>query len=177
MKVPDLERLGRTLAGIGLFVSGAIVGSAVYMSLHQTNFSILVERNAVLADENENLRAEIQNLNKFKSSQSIVKKITVRLENDPKTPIDPLVAQELRKQVQKKLVPLYEGHSLALFTSGTEEQQLSEIRKVREIVTERYTALEHGYDVEATGLAVVQTELVVFIRARPVTVSESALFH
>lgn len=161
MRVPSSIGAGGRLAGIGLFLSGMIIGSAVYMSVHQSNFSLLVERNTVLLDDNENLKKEIQNLNRYKNSQSVVKKITIRLEQST---LDPLVEQDLKSQVQKKLEPFYEGHNLSIFTSGKESERLAEIRKLQEIVTKQYTVNEQSYKLEATGIAIVQTELIVFVK-------------
>ncbi|MEF3307587.1 hypothetical protein PV433_01590 [Paenibacillus sp. GYB004] len=161
MKRQPNPRIARWLAGAGLLFSGMIIGSALYMSMHQANFSQLVKRNTELFDENENLKKEIQNLNKFKHSQSVVKKITVRLE---KSTLDPLVEQELRQQVQKKLEPFYEGHSLSIFTAGKESERLAEIRKLQEIVTNQYSVNDQSYKLEATGIAIVQTELIVFVK-------------
>lgn len=153
------------LPGIGLLISGMVIGSAAYMSVHQNNFSLLVERNTVLQDENDSLKKEIQNLNKFKNSQSVIKKLTVRYESpSPSVPLDPVVEQELKQQVLKKLEPVYEGHSLTLFTSGSE--RANEIRKLQEIVSDQYTVKEHMFKVESTGVAIVQTELIVFFTAK-----------
>ncbi|GAA3401666.1 hypothetical protein ACFFNY_13460 [Paenibacillus hodogayensis] len=164
------------LPGIGLFMSGMIVGSAVYMSIHQHNFSLLVERNSVMQDENDNLKKEILNLNKFKNSQSVIKKLTVRYENvSPESPLDPVLEQELKQKVLKKLEPVYEGHSLSLFTSGSE--RVNEIRKLQEIVSDQYTVKEHVFKVESSGIAVVQTELIVFIRAKPSAIADSFRFR
>ncbi|MEF3306515.1 hypothetical protein [Paenibacillus sp. GYB003] len=165
MRAPSPHLFARWLPGIGLFLSGMIIGSAVYMSMHQTSFSLLVERNSVLLDENENMRKEIQNLKKFRNSQSVVKKITVRYETVSAAPLDPAIQQELKKQVLAKLEPVYEGHSLSLFTSGEEEDRDSEIRKLQGVVSNQYTVKEHSFKVEATSVAVVQTELIVYIKA------------
>lgn len=177
MRVPPAEPLKRWLSGIGLLLSGAVIGSAVYMSVHQTNFSLLVERNTVLQDENDNLKKEIQNLNKYKNSQSVIKKITVRFEGGSNTPLDPVIEQELKQQVVKKLEPIYEGQSMSPFVSGSEQGRLAEIRKLQEVVSELYMVKEHGFKVEATGVAVIQTELIVYIRARPSSAADSFLFR
>ncbi|RKN85512.1 hypothetical protein [Paenibacillus ginsengarvi] len=177
MRAPAQHLLKGWLPGIGLFLSGMIVGSAIYMSMHQTSYSLLVERNSVLLDENENLKKEIQNLKKFRNSQSVVKKITVRYENENSAPLDPAIHQELKKQVQLKLEPVYEGHNLALFTSGTEQDRTSEIRKLQEIVSDQYNVKEHSFKVEATSVAIVQTELIVYIKAYASGVSDSFRFR
>ncbi|TNJ53705.1 hypothetical protein FE784_40315 [Paenibacillus hemerocallicola] len=177
MRVPSPEPFKRWLSGIGLFLSGMVIGSAVYMSVHQTNFSLLVERNTVLQDENDNLKKEIQNLNKFKNSQSVIKKITVRYESSPSSPLDPVIEQELKQQVMKKLEPVYEGQSMSLFVSGSENGRQAEIRKLQEIVSDQYTVKEHVFKVEATGVAVIQTELIVYIKSKPSSAADSFLFR
>lgn len=177
MRVPSPHLFNKWLSGIGLFLSGMVVGSAVYMSMHQTSFSVLVERNSVLQDENENLKKEVQNLKKFNNSQSVIKKITVRFESASQAPLDPLIEQELKKLVQKKLEPVYEGHSLALFTSGKEQDRKSEIIKLQEIVADQYSVKEHSFKVEATGVAIVQTELIVYIRSSALGAADSFLFR
>ncbi|PYI57071.1 hypothetical protein DLM86_01075 [Paenibacillus flagellatus] len=177
--MPSLELIGRWLSGIGLFAAGMVVGAAVYMSVHQANFSLLVERNTVLVDENDNLKKELQNLNKFKNSQSVIKKITVRVENGTSSPtpaIDPIAEQELKQQVQKVLEPVYVGHSLTLFTSGAEDQRTAEILKLRKIVSQPYTVKEHTYKAEFSSMAIVQTELIVYIKASASAV-DSFSFH
>jgi hypothetical protein len=180
LRVPSVERLGRWLPGIGLLVSGMVIGSAVYMSIHQNNFSILVREHIELLDENDNLKKEIQNLNKFRNSQSVIKKITVRFEepSDPSKALDPAVEQELRQTVQKKLAAIYEGQNLSLFTGGgTDSQPVSEIQKLKEIISIRYFIRDRDYKVDTTAIAIIQTELIVFIQARQVNVSDSMLFR
>ncbi|TMV47652.1 hypothetical protein FE783_21945 [Paenibacillus mesophilus] len=177
MRVPPPEPFKRWLSGIGLFLSGMVIGSALYMSIHQTNFSLLVERNTVLQDENDNLKKEIQNLNKFKNSQSIIKKITVRYESGSSSPLDPVIEQELKQHVLKKLEPIYEGQSMSPFVSGSEQGRAAEIRKLQEIVSDQYTVKEHVFKVEATGVAVIQTELIVFIKSKATSVADSFRFR
>jgi hypothetical protein len=155
------------LSAIGLFVSGMVVGSAVYMGMHQTNFSVLVERNTVLQNENANLLKELQNIKKFRTSESIIKKITVHLDTGSlSVPLDPVAEQELKRQVQRKLERIYEGADIALFASGTEQERLAELRKLQEIVSDQYTVKEHLYRAEATSVAVVQTELIVYVKPK-----------
>lgn len=176
--MPSFDRMGRLLAGFGLFFSGMIVGSAIYMSMHQTNFSILVKRNTELQAEIADLKRDVQNLNKFKNNQSVIKKITVRFEySDPTHKLDPLLEQELKKLVHRKLDPVYEGHSLSAFTAGTENERNSEIRKLKEIVADQYSAKEQTYKIDATSVAIIQTEMIVYIRAVKSSSVDSFLFR
>lgn len=178
MRVPPPHMWQRWLSGIGLFLSGMVIGSAIYMSMHQTNFNLLVERNTVLKDENDNLKKEIQNWKKFRTDETVVKKITVRLESSPGlTPLDPAIEAELKQQVQKKLERIYVGHNVSIFTSGTEQERQAEIRKLQEIVSDQYTAKEHSYKVESASIAVVQTELIVYMKAKLFQAAPSSLFR
>lgn len=177
MKVPQPEAFRQWLSAIGLLLSGMVIGAAVYMGIHQANFSQLVERISILQDENDNLVKEIQNLNKFKNSQSVIKKITVRYDPAPSAPLDPTIEQELKQQVLKKLEPIYEGQSLSPFVSGSENGRNAEIRKLQEIIADQYTIREQLLKVETTGVAVIQNELIVYVRARASSAADSFLFR
>ena len=162
MRVPSFERFVAWLPGFGLFVAGMIVGSAAFMSVHQRNFNALVDKAVKLQNENEQLKSDIDDLNKLKNMQSIVKKVTVRTERaaeneDP----DPLTENEIAGNVQRELKTIYVGQQIAEFLEP------QEAREVAGVVEKRWRIKDRDYETELVSFAVVQTELIVFIRVRP----------
>lgn len=162
MRVPSLERFSRYLSGTGLFLSGMIVGAALYMSMHQQNFSLLITRNSELQEENAQLKKDIESLNKYKTVQSLIRKVSVQLEPLPseQSPLDPITQTEIKKKIQQDLSAIYTGHLISDFTDPRET------KKLREIVQKRITLSGKEYDIKFQTLLLIHTELTVLIQAK-----------
>lgn len=158
MRIPPFSRYQNLLASFGLVVSGAIIGSAVYMSVHQHTYTQLyVEMHKVL-QENRDLRDDIESLNKTKNKQSLINVVNVHL--TPKTQ-DDLISEDIQKEIEgdvKNELKLVIGQRA---TYVKDAQPLYE-----RLITQRtYVLHDKKYIVEVKSIVLIQTELTVWVTA------------
>ena len=103
MRVPQFERFSGWFAGFGLFLAGMVAGSALYMSIHQHNFSILAIQNALLKTRLEEAENNIASLTKKRSLNAYVAMVKVSLWENGTDPLDELSADELKQKVKRDL--------------------------------------------------------------------------
>jgi len=107
MRVPSAYWLVRYMRAAGLLVAGAVIGSAVFMSVYQHNFELLVLENRRLAAENEELSKTLEPLLKNKDRPSIVNQIKINIASPVgSAALDEVTATELRRILQNDLEPL-----------------------------------------------------------------------
>lgn len=107
MRVPSPYLIGRYMRAAGLLIAGAIIGSAVFMSIYQHNFNLLFLENQRLQTENDELRKTLDPLLKNKNRPSLVSQLKIHLASpmDGKE-LDEVTATELRRILQNDLEPL-----------------------------------------------------------------------
>ncbi|OCT11685.1 hypothetical protein A8709_27815 [Paenibacillus pectinilyticus] len=158
MRIPPFARYQRLLASFGIFVSGAIVGSAVYMSIHQHTYNELYVQMHKYLEENHDLRADIDNLNKTKNKQTLINVINVHLL--PKSQTD-LISEDIQKEIEgdvKGELKLVIGQKA---TTVRDSQALYE-----RLITQRtYFLHDKKYVVEVKSIILIQTEMTVWITA------------
>ncbi|MEY9092492.1 hypothetical protein ABH899_001094 [Paenibacillus sp. RC84] len=158
MKMPSFDRYPRFLAGIGLFLAGGIVGSAVFLSLYHHTYNVLVIENWNLKKENNGLQLDIETLNKFKNKQGLITRVTVHLYNDIQHPLESHVQKALEDRVKRDL-KIVEG------------QKLGEIRDSPQLYERLiasktyYGVIDKDYIVNVKAMTLVQSELTVWITA------------
>lgn len=105
MRVPPFERLGVWTKGLGLFVCGMVVGSAVYMSLHHEMYTLLAIKNQKLQNQLDELTEQQKAQDKTRSRATYIGKIDVQFiqSSDPKHLIDEVTVQELETKVRSNL--------------------------------------------------------------------------
>lgn len=62
MKIPARDWFNPYMRAIGLIAAGMVIGSALFMSIYQHNFSILSDDNERLISENHEIRKELEPL-------------------------------------------------------------------------------------------------------------------
>ncbi|GIP38255.1 hypothetical protein J31TS4_15350 [Paenibacillus sp. J31TS4] len=161
MRVPPFERYTRWMAGFGLFLCGMIVGSAVFMAIFQQTSTILSVRNKELSKQVEELKTNLDTVNKNRTKQAYIGAITVHLVREDAAggdSLDEQTAIELEKRVSRDLKPI----------SG---KPVAELRKdpllyMRLIEDKLYPGVfDRDYQVHVKSLAIVQSDLTVWVTA------------
>lgn len=155
MRVPNFRRYIHWLASLGLFLSGMIVGCAVFLSIYQQNFTILATQKADLENEVRELQSTIETAEKNHKKAAYIGGIFVEWEN--RDNLDDLTRIELEKRVHKDLSVL----------SG---KPIADIRKdpllFFKLIEKPYTNVhDRNYEVRVAAMLIVQSELRVWIRA------------
>jgi hypothetical protein len=159
LRIPPFARYQRLVSSLGLMLSGAIIGSAIYMSIHQYNYTQLYVEMHKYLQENRDLRADIDNLNKTKNKQSLINVVNVHLV--PKNQ-EELISEDIQKEIEsdiKSELKLVIGQKAAFVRDS---QPLYE-----KIITQRtYILHDKKYVVEVKSIVLIQTELTVWITAQ-----------
>ncbi|WP_253735776.1 hypothetical protein [Paenibacillus sp. FJAT-26967] len=156
--MPDFNRFPRLLSGLGLFISGGIVGSAVFLSLYHHTYNVLVIDNLNLRKENSELQLDIESLNKFRNKQGLITHVTVHLYNSVQHPLESHVEKAIEDRVKRDL-KIVEG------------QKVGEIRDspqlYERLITNKtyYGVVDKDYIVNVKSMVLVQSELTVWITA------------
>ncbi|MEX2461703.1 MAG: hypothetical protein WD469_10495 [Paenibacillaceae bacterium] len=106
MRVPQFEPYEKSLVGAGFFLVGLIVGCALFMSIYQSNFSLLSIQNQQMRAELEHLKETNRNLNlkEKKSTQPDIHRIKVIFEQKPEaSKLDEVSENELRQKITRDL--------------------------------------------------------------------------
>jgi hypothetical protein len=104
MRVPPSEWVMRHLRAGGLVAAGMIIGAAVWMSVHQHNFSVLYMEKERLRLENEELKKTLEPYRKTQSRSSEIREIAVQLYTPPGgEATDEMTAMELRRKLAADL--------------------------------------------------------------------------
>ncbi|MFD0871888.1 MULTISPECIES: hypothetical protein [Paenibacillus] len=157
MRVPNFDRYRHWLARFGLFLAGVIIGAALFMGIYQQNFSLLASRNADLEQEIRELRNEIETYSKNRKQAAYIGGIFVHLEEGHT--LDDLSKVELEKRVHEDLKVL-SGKPVADFKKDP--------KLYMKLIEKPYPGIyDKDYRVEVTTLMLVQSELRVWFRAKP----------
>ncbi|OGX68431.1 MAG: hypothetical protein A2189_01840 [Paenibacillus sp. RIFOXYA1_FULL_44_5] len=163
MRVPDFARYRSWLSGIGLFVSGIIVGSALFMAVSQHNFNILYVKYLDLQKQKQDLEIENQTLNKYKKKQTVISRIEVHIEPQKgDKPLDEVIAQEIEKKVQQEL-DFYIGKQTA--DLSTPEQQTI----MKQMINRRYFIHNVDYQIKVNTIVILYSHLNLWIEAKEFT--------
>ncbi|WP_409345296.1 hypothetical protein [Paenibacillus sp. MBLB4367] len=159
MRIPVFQRYRRGLAGLGLFLCGMVVGSAVYMSMHQYSYSLVHAEKERLKVEKDDLQKNLENMNNVKNRQAYISSIDIVIEQNEKHPIDIKTEGEIIKSVRKDLSAL-RGKPVARV-----KEDLPIYRKL--IDNKVYVGVfERDYMVEVKSVLVIQSELTFYIAVR-----------
>ncbi|MBD0382774.1 hypothetical protein [Paenibacillus sedimenti] len=158
MRVPPFARYQRFLASCGLLLSGAIIGSAVYMSIHQHTYNQLYVQMHKYLEENRDLRSDIDNLNKTRNKQALINVVNVYLL--PKDQNE-LISEDIQKEIEGDV-----KNELKLVI-GQKAAYVRDARPLYErLITQRiYTLHDKKYIVEVRSIVLIQTELTIWITA------------
>ncbi len=144
------------LRGIGLFLSGMIVGSALFNAAMHHNFETLVQRNNALESELRTLKQDLEQEKSSKNKQSLISRIIVHIQAaDGSEPLDPTVAAALRERIRSDLKAAI-GKPAGL-------PDLYE----RLIQDEYHNIHEKDYRIRVQYISIVYSEMQVWVTARP----------
>jgi hypothetical protein len=160
--VPPFERYRGLLSGFGLLICGGVIGSAVFMSIFQHNFSILKMNNDRLAVENKRLTQDNLALTKFKNRQSVISKVDIHLAGygNGTAALDKAVELALLDRIRSDLQVVV-GQPLSAVTANPQLYQNLIDRKVY------YNLYEKDYIVYLKTMLLSPSQLTVWV-----TVSE-----
>lgn len=161
MRMPDFSKFAGWLPGLGLFFSGMIIGSAVYMSIHHHNFNLLYDKYQDLLKEKDDLITEMKTeMNTKRTTQPLISKINVKFAEDVKEEnLDDIIENELEKKVRDEL-KMFIGKPANRLASP-EEQDL-----IRSLVNKRYLVKDKDYIAQIRSLYIIQSELTLWITVK-----------
>ncbi len=159
MRIPPFARYQRLLSSLGLMLSGAIIGSAIYMSIHQYNYTQLYVEMHKYLQENRDLRTDIENLNKTKNKQSLINVVNVHLV--PKNQ-EELISEDIQKEIESDI------KSELKLVIGQKATYVKDAQPLYEKLITQKTYILHDkkYIVEVKSIVLIQTELTVWITAQ-----------
>lgn len=102
MRVPHFRQFAKYSQAFALVLCGIIIGAASYMIVYQHNMNVLAEENDTLQKEINNLEEDIQSLDKYKDNDQVIKKVLVEIEDDPDITLDQVTSNEIKERVRKK---------------------------------------------------------------------------
>ncbi|MBP1993264.1 hypothetical protein [Paenibacillus eucommiae] len=159
MRIPAFNRYRRFLSGFCLLIAGAIIGSSIYMSIHQRNFNILYIKMHNYQTENKQLQQDLESIRKTRNKQTLVNGINVYLQNQEN-------AEPLSEDIQKEIEALIKKElELAIGQKATNVRD-SRVLYERLISQKILTIHEKKYTVEVKSMVLIQTELSVWITAK-----------
>ncbi|NEW07770.1 hypothetical protein GK047_17355 [Paenibacillus sp. SYP-B3998] len=158
MRIPPFARYKRILTSAGLMASGAIIGSAIYMSIHQHSYNQLYVQMHKYLEENSDLRADLEALNKTRNKQALINVVNVYLL--PKNQND-LISEDIQKEIEGDV-----KNELKLVI-GQKAAYVRDARLLYErLITQRtYTLHDKIYTIEVKSIVLIQAELTIWITA------------
>lgn len=107
MRVPSAYWTVRYMRAAGLLIAGAVIGSAVFMSVYQHNFEIIILENQRLKAENEELKKTLDPFLKNKDRPSLINQMKIHIASPIGAgELDEVTATEIRRILQNDLEPL-----------------------------------------------------------------------
>lgn len=101
MRVPNFRMFAKYSQAFALVISGMIIGAASYMVVYQHNMNMLVEDNVTLRGEIKTLEKNVQQIEKYKGSNNVIKTVAVEIEDDPDMTLDRLTENQIKERVLK----------------------------------------------------------------------------
>ncbi|WP_058303369.1 hypothetical protein [Gorillibacterium timonense] len=159
MRVPPFERHPKLIVAFAIFCTGFICGCAVYMSLHQHHFNLLVVRNANLQSELDETREDLRSQANLRSKQSTVAQVKVLFDLQQSDDLDEWTQSALRKAVHQDLQTAVGSAASSIRLNPQVFLKLADGKLYSGIRGKEYR-------VRVQTLIVVQTELSVWITAK-----------
>lgn len=154
------KRSPRILQGIGLFIAGAVIGSAVFMSVTKHHLDLVLTQNRELIDERNQLLLDNETLKSTKNQYSTINLLNVYVESADDKELDKAAESELRKMVHADLRKMVIGQKVTNFADNHELFEHLLTKKTYPSV------LEKDYIVSFRTMVLVQTELRVWVTAK-----------
>lgn len=106
MRAPNTQRFRRYSQAIALVCAGMIIGAAVHMLLYQHNMAEILTMYEKIKAEKQNLTRKIEDLEKYKDNNSVIKTIVVDIEeplDEKEGTLTEMEKNQIISQVQKSL--------------------------------------------------------------------------
>ncbi|MFC6331657.1 hypothetical protein ACFP56_03410 [Paenibacillus septentrionalis] len=166
MRLPPFERYVHFLGMSGSFIVGAIVGAIILNTLHAVQFEAYYNERVNLQAKMMQYEQDIHNLSQYKSQHTVIKSLTLRIEeesNEAARPkLDALAQSELLKLVREDLSILI-GQSIYDIDSNAQfARKILEKKVYRDI-------LGHDYTIELKTVLLVDNTLQVWMSVRKYT--------
>lgn len=139
--------------------AGAIIGSAIFMSIFQKNFNLMYIKMHNYQQENAKLLLDIDYLNKTRNKQTLVSSINVYLQN-------PEDQEKLSENIQKEIESLIKQElKLAI---GQKAAYVRDAQSLYEQLISQKILLIHdkNYSVQVKTIILIQNELTLWITAK-----------
>jgi uncharacterized protein with NRDE domain len=159
LRVPPFDRYQRLLSGMGLMLAGAIIGSAIFMSIYHRNYNLMYIKMHNYQEENKKHLQDIDSLKKTRNNQTLVSFINVYLQNPEN---EEVLSENIQKEIEsivKKELKLVIGQKA---TYVRDAQILYE-----KLISQKILTIDNkNYTVQVKSIILVQTELTVWITAK-----------
>jgi cell division protein FtsL len=159
LRVPPFERFTGLMKSVGLLLSGAIIGCALFTAIYHHHLNFALVQNKELRSENEKLEQDINTIKKSRNQMSTVNQIEVIVESGDLNPLDKVTAQEIERRVRNDL-DIIKGQRIAAIAESPHVYQ-------RLLAQKTYHAiLDKDYTVNVKTMLLIQNELKVWVIAK-----------
>lgn len=159
MRVPSFEHFAGMVKSTGLLIAGAVIGSAVFMSIFHHNLNAALIKNRELQAENEKLIQDNNSYKKNRNQLSTINKIEVMVESADLDPLDKVTEKEIEKRVRNDLKVVI-GLKVSTFAESPHIYQQLLSQKTYHAI------LDKDYLVNMKTMLLVQNELKVWVIAK-----------
>jgi hypothetical protein len=159
LKVPPFEQFSGLLQAAGLLIAGAIIGSALFLSIYHHHLNIILIANRELQAENEQLTQDNNSYRISKNQQSRINRLEVVVESGETHPLDKLTEQELERRIRNDL-NVVKGQKINSFAESPHLYQKLIAQKTY------HSVMDKDYIVNVTTMLLTQTELKVWVTAK-----------
>lgn len=161
MKIPARDWFNPYMRAIGLVAAGMVIGSALFMSIYQHNFSILSDDNERLISENHEIRKELEPLIRKQNNKITIRQIRIHVQSSAAgNPLEEAVVSELRRGLQR---------DLELLRGTTIDSVTDSILVAKGIIKRKIYRLsgDQEYTLDIPMIIIKNSELKIWAEARP----------
>lgn len=161
MRVPSGDWFIQYMRAGGLVIAGVIIGSALFMLLHQHNFSLLYMEKERLKTENEDLKKSLASLEQNKNQSAVIRKITLYFLAAPEGSLpDEISTIRLRRMIVS---------DLDLLRGKSPDTAVEVMIIARRIIERKIYSLdkEAEYRVEPQLIVIRNGDMQIWIEAKP----------
>ncbi|WP_245856077.1 hypothetical protein [Paenibacillus rigui] len=159
MRVPSFDHFSSMVKSAGLLIAGAVIGSAVFMSIFHHNLNSAIIENRELQAENEKLAQDNNNYKKNRNQLSTINKIEVVVESADLDALDKVTEKELERRVRSDLRVVI-GLKVSTFAESPHIYQQLLSQKTYHAI------LDKDYLVNIKTMLLIQNELKVWVIAK-----------
>jgi len=159
LKVPPFEHYTWLAKSTGLLIAGAVIGSAVFMSIYQHHLNLVIIQNRELKSSNEKLLQDLNDYKKTRNLHSTINQIDIVVESGDLNPLDKVTVQEIERRVRSDL-SVIKGQKISAFAESPHVYQRLLSQKTY------HGILDKDYVVNMKAMLLIQSELRVWVVAQ-----------